>query len=533
MQYEFLKAFPKRMKNVGMHALLQSNSSQKAIWKQLGFDSLAEQLNVVYSVLLYIMEGSLKEEICTLDNIAAFIDSINEQYHHKKMNFDNCYDLADFIVNIVLSNEGRPMYFQGLDYENNVLQEIHINYLNNKIAYDEQDIRRTSYYLTEDGYNLLLGTLEVESNLKLTIQELIFKLHLEKQSYDKALDDVKNIFNLMRIQLQKIQAAMQDVRRNVLAYNVNEYGALLGESLATIDKTKAKFRGYRDVVQLRVQELEQENINIEAFNSEDMEKLQNLREIDSYLVRAIDEYQRILDSNFDFQALYSKELEKITERQLVQRFSLRTELYEKLLDHPECLDNLDVFFSPLFNASPSKTLNVYKFLEQQRLRRIEDDWQEVTETFDAEEWEAEQRRLIAEKLKRYELSLTVILQHALEHKELQLSNLFNELTLEEREQLIPTINIFKEIMVELLRVNEINIAELSAERTEFIQEETSDFRLQKMVLEILDKHPQWQWLQNLSVYRMDVAEPIVLRQIDEVSGLVKNIRCSDCMIVCS
>ena len=117
MQYEFLKDFPRRMKCVGLHALLYANSSQKAIWKQLGFESLAEQMNVIFSVMLYIMEQSLKEESCTLDNITVFIDSLNGQYYKKQLSFDNCCELADFIVNIVLSNEGKPMYFAGYDYE--------------------------------------------------------------------------------------------------------------------------------------------------------------------------------------------------------------------------------------------------------------------------------------------------------------------------------------------------------------------------------------------------------------------------------
>ena len=67
MQYDFLKAFPKRMKNVGLYALLFAGSSQKSIWKQYGFDELAEQLNMDFAVLLFVMEQSLKEEPCTID----------------------------------------------------------------------------------------------------------------------------------------------------------------------------------------------------------------------------------------------------------------------------------------------------------------------------------------------------------------------------------------------------------------------------------------------------------------------------------
>lgn len=534
MQYEFLKDFTRRMKCVGLHSLLYANSSQKAIWKQFGFESLAEQMNIVFSVLLYIMEQSLKEESCTLDNITAFLDNINMEYYKRPMSYADCRELSDFIVNIVLSNEGRPMYFSALDYEKNEITQLHISYVNNRIAYDELDVRRTSYYLTDDGYNLLLGTLEVESNLKLTIQEMIFKLHLEKQSYDKALDDVKNIFNLLRIQLQKIQAAMQRIRRNALEYSVSEYSELLKENLTTIDESKEKFQSYREVVQQRVLEMEREQIDLHNLLPEEAAKLRYLREIDRYLGRAIDEYQRILNNHFDLKALYGVELEKLSEMSLVQRFSLRSELYEKVLAQPECLENMDIFFRPLFNMEPSKALNINQFFEPQKVRTSEEEWEsEEVEVFDAEEFEKEQERLLKEKLAKYEASLTVILKHVLSKKRLQLSGLINSLGLKERELLIPSITIFKEIMVELLKVNTLDIAALRTERGEYLQEETKDFRLQAMVLDILDTKAAWQNVKRLEVIRLPLAKPVVLKQMDESTGLLKNIRCSDVLLKAS
>ena len=65
----------------------------------------------------------------------------------------------------------------------------------------------------------------------LTIHEMIFQMHLEKQSYDKAVDEIKNVFNLMRIQLQKIQEAMGKIRRNALNYSVRDYEEILLENL--------------------------------------------------------------------------------------------------------------------------------------------------------------------------------------------------------------------------------------------------------------------------------------------------------------
>lgn len=71
MQYEFLKNFPKRMKNVGLYGVLIQNSIQKTSWKQFGFLKFDEQMNLIFAVMLYIMEQSLREENCTMDDIEA------------------------------------------------------------------------------------------------------------------------------------------------------------------------------------------------------------------------------------------------------------------------------------------------------------------------------------------------------------------------------------------------------------------------------------------------------------------------------
>ena len=72
MQFEFLKQFPKRMKHVGMYGILLQNSLQKQTWKNYGLIKPDEQLNFIFALLLYIMEQSLKEENCTLDDIGSY-----------------------------------------------------------------------------------------------------------------------------------------------------------------------------------------------------------------------------------------------------------------------------------------------------------------------------------------------------------------------------------------------------------------------------------------------------------------------------
>ncbi len=249
------------MKHVGLYAVLYRAACRKPPGRNTGLYRADEQINLIFAVLLYIMEQS-KEEYCTKDDIGVFIDELNMEYLKKDMAYEDCKSLGDFILNVVLSNEGKAMYFDGYNFEQKAYQIMNISYVANRIVYVEDEVKRTSYYLTDDGYNLLLGTLEMESNMKLTIHEMIFKMHLEKQSYDKAVDEIKNVFNLLRIQLQKIQEAMGKVRRNALNYSVAEYGDILDENLDTISDTNQKFQDYRELVKARARELEKEKINI-------------------------------------------------------------------------------------------------------------------------------------------------------------------------------------------------------------------------------------------------------------------------------
>lgn len=533
MQYEFLKHFPRRMKHVGMYAILIQNSIQKTTWKQYGFVKADEQINVIFAVMLYIMEQSLKEENCTMDDIGAYIDDINVQHFKKKMTYDDCRKLGDFIVNVILSNEGKAMYFDGFDFEQNAYHILHVSYVANRIVYVDQEIKRTSYYLTDDGYNLLLSTLEIENNMKLTIHEMIFQMHLEKQSYDKAVDEIKNVFNLMRIQLQKIQEAMGKIRRNALNYSVKDYEEILLENLDTISDTKQKFQNYREMVKSRAKELEEENINVKRLSDKDEEKLEHLREIEMYLNRTIDEHQRILNSHFDLKAVYTKELEALSQMSLIKRFSLRTELYDKILEHPSALESLDIFLRPLFNQDVEKVYNLNKAFELQKpvRKKVEKDSTEEID-FDEEEWQQEQERLRGEKLKRYEDSLHFLLEMAQEKGEISLAEIQKKTAEDSNslERLIPNVEIFKEIMVELIKNREIDIAALKKERSEYIQDKPMEFQLNEMVLQLIEEYPENSGISRIETYRLEDGGTVLFENVRNENGDKKNIRCSNVKI---
>lgn len=516
------------MKNVGSYAFLFKNSMSKTTWKQYGFEDFYEQTNMIFIVLLFIMEQSLKDEPCTMDDIGGFIDMVNMRSFRKPISYEECKELGDFIINVILGNQGKTMYFNGYDFQDEEYKSIHISFINNKPVYIDGEVRRTSYYLTDDGYNLMLSTLEMESNMLLTIHEMIFKLHIEKASYDKAVDDVKNIFNQLRIQYQRIREAMRKIKQNALNYSVLDYKILLEENLETIVDTSKKFLGYRENIRERVSELEEQDINIQKLDKDDKENLVNLKIIENYLSRAIDEHQQILKTHFELKSLYTKELEDLSQMTLIKRFNLRNELYDKILENPNYLRNIEYFIRPLLNQEVDKVYNINKSVEIQKPIRTKprDEDEEVLE-FDDEQWQAEQTAKQREKLKLYNSSLMVILAHAQQNNGISLKDLKEELN-GDYSELIPNVEVFKEIVIELLRNADIDIEELKKERSEHIVESsTLEFQLNESILELMDKYPHLEDIKEISTFRIDDKGPVIFDNVNSDTGKIKRIYCSN------
>ena len=530
MEFDFLKGFEERMKRVGTYALLYKNSMQKTTWKNYGFDEFYEQSNIIFALLLYVMEQSLKEEYCTMDHISSFLDNINQRYFKKPLSYEECKELGEFIVNTVLCDDGKAMYFDGYNFEEGEYESINISFLGNKIVYIDEVVRRTSYYLTNDGYSLLLSTLEMESNMRLTIQEIIFKMHLEKATYDKAVDDIKNIFNLLRIQLQKMEEAIRRIRQNALSYTVAEYRTLLEENLSSLNDSKEKFIQYKNHVKDKIRELEYQHINIKKLEDKDKENLNNLKVIESYLNKSIDEQQRILSTHFDLKSIYTKELEEMTQMSIIKRFNLSMEVYEKVLKDATKLEDISILLNPLLVSPMEKSYNINKALQYQKpiKGKKEEDSDEFISVED-ELYEEEERKRKLERLNKYKDCLKTIITLAKGNKGISLSKIKEivEASEELRDKLIPTIEIFREVVVEMLKEKTILVAELKAEKSFTLQSSELFFQLNECILDLVENEEEFKYINLINATKLPSEEKVVFKSVRGENGIIKVVTCSD------
>ena len=525
---DFLKGFRKRMQFVARYAMLCGNSIDRVVkWRSFGINTRDEQMNMIFSILLYVMEYSLREEDCTMDDIASFVDDINYEYYERPAGYEESKNLARFVIEEILGNSGVSMYFKAYDYEDKEYKNINIRYIDNKVVYQDGGVKRTSYYLTDEGYNMVLSTMEVENNLKLTINEMLFKLHLEKADYNKAVDDIKNIFNQLRKQSQKILEAALTIKRNALSYSVEDYRKIMEENINTVADTRAKFNMHREFIDEKIKEFEEKEMNADEFTDKEKDNLNNLKIIGHYLTGTLEEHQKILEQHFDLKKLYDYELENYADMTLVQRFPFRSDVYDVILKDAGLLKNTDKIFNPLFMNMPDKIFNPEKMLEfQKRLKKSDNTDDDMELDFDEEEFNREKELKRQERMRKYAQCITVILDKLLENKEISLELLNEKCTEEERKKLIPTAEIFREVIIEFLTEGDIDISELRKEQTEYLMDTSEGFILNEMLLGIMD-NSAYRSIKKIYVYQIEDGQYIHFKHVRDEAGNYKNFKCSN------
>jgi hypothetical protein len=485
MQEDFLKQFPRRMRTVGLYSKLLTNIILKNRWSVYGFEDYDARINLVFAVLLFIMENNLSDTSCTLDDVSLFVEKIITKSFHKEILIEDARSFSDFILNTVLSNEGKVMNFMGHNFESDEDREIPISYISNE-AKETESGRKVAYKLTYEGYNLVLGTMEVEDNLKIPISEMILREQINNQDYDKALITVRDIFAQLLALGDKIETAKLRIKRNVSGYSVEEYEQLITENHEIMKNAQKQLGVHREKIHDKITHFyENEGNDYEEMDT----KMHALSEIEKILQKELGVIQDILNKHLSYYKLYIDAVENQLVEAPVKRFDIKEDLYERFVKAPQALENFSMFLQPLFFKAPKKTYNVNKVFEKQVVRGREDELTaDVFEEMDQQEIYEEEKRKREESLKKYHDSLQVILEFVYRHHTSTLSTLKAEISNHDSlvKALMPDLETFKGILVSLLKADLIDVNAMRHE-SQMIEEETMVYELNRMSFEIIQE----------------------------------------------
>ena len=129
-------------------------------------------------------------------------------------------------------------------------------------------------------------------------------------------------------------------------------------------------------------------------------------------------------------------------------------------------------------------------------------------------------------MEKYKGSLKLILEQVMEQGSTSLVFLKENVFFEKKEKLFPSLEIFREIMIELLSAGELDILHLKKERREFLMETPQNFQLNEMVLDIIEEN-HWNQVKKIHISRSEQGEMVCFEQVKNEQGEYKNIRCSN------
>lgn len=533
-EFEFLKYFETRMQAVSHYSILCENSFRKDTWQKYGIESHDMQMNLLFMLLLLIMEYSLREENnCTLTEMSDFVGDITNQYFEINLTGKESLGLTKFMINDIFMNDGRPMIFRAIDTDNGKWQDIRISFIRHDIR-EEDGTKITYYFLTDECYKMLFSTKEMEDNMRLEISELIFKRHLERADYSRAVEDIKSYFQQIRKEIINTETSIIQIKRNALNYSSEDYKKQIDQNQNIIHSTRAKFIGHREFVTSKIKEFEEKNVTIEHLSEKEQLNLRNLRTIDRWLQKSLAEHQRIFGVNFDLKKIYGEELERAALRDEVNTFPIRKELYDKVLENPAFLLNIDKILSPLFFGSVNKIFNLEKMLECQKKQIQEkDDSSVIMLEFNTEEYKKEQEEKRKKKQKMYEDMVRVFLKFLVKYKEYDLSMLNKECAGIDRKHLTPNLEIFKDVLIAFLSAEESDIEALKKEQKKSLVEQSDSFSLNETILELV-KEKEFQNIKKISTLpAIDKNEKVIFEKIKcDETGRLTNLRCPNIIFKC-
>lgn len=407
MQLDFYKDMKRRIHSIALYGQFFALLSAKSITlERYGLTTLSLQITFVFFVLRLIMEKTLAEEECTLDDIAAGILDINADQFHLSLSETEAFELADLVVEEILGNRGNPIVFD--PFEEDTEYRVYLNYITSKVGY-RQTTKVANYRMLQDGFQLMLSTLEMEENMRLRLQDLIFEMEMHAKNYSRALDEISQLFQMLQIRQIEIDEQIVQVKENAARFGLARYEKLYEENYDLMSESKEKFLRHQQFTQEQIESIEHQIEQVE-LDAESIENLKTLQKIQARLNQTIMIFTTILAKLTDFSNEYDRQLKEQLRFVSRRHYAFKSLIVDKVDADADLLADIDRFFRPLFFQDFDKMLQISHAFEYKRLyqRAESGTYEEINEEFDEKRWEEEKEKQ-RRKIQTYERNLSTLL----------------------------------------------------------------------------------------------------------------------------
>ena len=349
---ELLSGFENRMRFISIVKAILNNDNvvrNQEIREILPDKDIMD--NLVVMVLLFIKERTLYDDkICTLRHIAGFIDDVICEFPIK--NNADSYELAKYIVIKVLQNGGNPISYKTYDSSTHKFTAQYIRLI---------DEYKDGYLLTDDAFDFLFRSKEIESELDYSVTRFRLNEYLKRNNYSQALDQSRELISRVRTMKLNIRDFIIRFHENFSKITVDEYGSILSRVNNLVRTEEKELIEIRERIAKRRKTLEDAHDN--GLSEDEIIKYQKtLSEITDNINTTIREQRSLMNMKLDMKEEYSKIIRSRYAIHRFDRMDFDKDIMQAIQKTGADTDVINQLLSVLSKPKIKKHFNIESFL---------------------------------------------------------------------------------------------------------------------------------------------------------------------------
>ncbi|HVJ49971.1 hypothetical protein [Desulfitobacterium sp.] len=468
---EFLEGFEQRMKLVGAIDSIINRTNRKMEFERLFEPGQLD--NIILSVLVFIMEKTLSEdEDCTMDSIAHFMAKIIPEYS-LNLSSEVLRQLTEYIIKDILQNGGEARYYPVMKYGKG-MEQLRIRLIDDKLI-DDQRGYILNYQLTDQGYDLLFRTKEVEQEINFTIEELKLRELIKRKNYKKAIGQSANLVQMIRQKKNDIRQFVQKVRENIYEVNIEEFERLVASTYTLLEEEYGMMNEIRSMIVLSEKRLKEEENTRGALDEQMTKARSEIAIIRRNINLTISEQKELILERLSLSRIYKETIADSFALARARYYDFEQVILKPLEQGDESIvSSLWQLLNPLFKPNPDRILNLLTLFDRQaRLKQEEEINQSIVMEELGEDMELRKISKINDRNIEF---IHCILEFADRKREsFRFSELFQDLKNSEKifEELIEDDFVFK-TMLKLYDLQMIDITKWKMQQEEVIANSTGE-----------------------------------------------------------